>query len=464
MRIRLDWLCVWACLAFVFAQGCEPVDSLESYEVGDDDLVERAGHTSSELLPGGSLIRNQYLQSSDGSHRLYLQSDGNLVLRRMSDKKALWASGTNGKSATRFIFQGDGNLVLRTSSGASVWSSKTAGSGATKLQLHSAGNLILYKNSTVVWSANGGSTPADNCPDDPNKTEPGQCGCGVPEGTCSSPSSPFSANKSRGEWTLIIIPDTQGYAEDWTPNYPYARMKSSFQWIASNAASMNLMMVQSVGDMTENSNSTEWNRNKECYKMLSNVGVRFSPCQGNHDTTSGLNGAFPVSMFQGKSGWGGHSSGIQNHYWKMTIGAQSYLFMAIQDQSGSTNQSAIDWAKGVLKANPNSKAIIASHFTHSPKKGSSSAVYKQILTQYPQVALSNSGHLCTREEQFTTNGGATNNFLTDYQCDTPGNFHIRIYKFKPLEDRVEFFTYSPVTKKLETDSSSQGSFKLVQAD
>ena len=24
----------------------------------------------------------------------------------------------------------------------------------------------------------------DECPDDPNKTEPGQCGCGVPEGTC----------------------------------------------------------------------------------------------------------------------------------------------------------------------------------------------------------------------------------------------------------------------------------------
>ncbi len=26
----------------------------------------------------------------------------------------------------------------------------------------------------------------DNCPNDPDKTEPGECGCGVPEGTCSS--------------------------------------------------------------------------------------------------------------------------------------------------------------------------------------------------------------------------------------------------------------------------------------
>ncbi|MCU0665442.1 MAG: hypothetical protein MUC50_24350, partial [Myxococcota bacterium] len=29
------------------------------------------------------------------------------------------------------------------------------------------------------------STGTDNCPNDPNKTEPGLCGCGVPEGTCS---------------------------------------------------------------------------------------------------------------------------------------------------------------------------------------------------------------------------------------------------------------------------------------
>ncbi|MCU0664662.1 MAG: hypothetical protein MUC50_20355, partial [Myxococcota bacterium] len=29
-----------------------------------------------------------------------------------------------------------------------------------------------------------GGGVVDNCPNDPNKTEPGQCGCGVPEGTC----------------------------------------------------------------------------------------------------------------------------------------------------------------------------------------------------------------------------------------------------------------------------------------
>jgi hypothetical protein len=46
----------------------------------------------------------------------------------------------------------------------------------------------------VATNINVGSTkqvyitagaPVDLCPDDPNKTEPGNCGCGVPEGTCT---------------------------------------------------------------------------------------------------------------------------------------------------------------------------------------------------------------------------------------------------------------------------------------
>jgi alpha-galactosidase len=40
------------------------------------------------------------------------------------------------------------------------------------------------KKLAVAYACGTGST-TDNCPDDPNKTEPGQCGCGKPEGTCS---------------------------------------------------------------------------------------------------------------------------------------------------------------------------------------------------------------------------------------------------------------------------------------
>jgi hypothetical protein len=44
----------------------------------------------------------------------------------------------------------------------------------------------------------------------------------------------LSADKTRGEWTLMVIPDTQGYAEDWKEEgYNYWKMERTFEWILS---------------------------------------------------------------------------------------------------------------------------------------------------------------------------------------------------------------------------------------
>jgi hypothetical protein len=90
-----------------------------------------------------------------------------------------------------------------------------------------------------------------------------------------------------------------------------------------------------------------------------------------------------------------------------------------------------------------------------------------LLTQFDNIVLSNAGHVCQREAYYTTSGprgGIANNFITDYQCDAQEVMNIRYYVFKPMEDRVDYFTYSPVTKKFEVDDSSQGSFSLYQVD
>ena len=52
------------------------------------------------LNAGERLTVNQYLQSNNGSYRLYMQGDGNLVLRNAASA-AIWSSQTNGKNAVR---------------------------------------------------------------------------------------------------------------------------------------------------------------------------------------------------------------------------------------------------------------------------------------------------------------------------------------------------------------------------
>jgi len=56
-------------------------------------------------------------------------------------------------------------------------------------------NILCYLiglMSTILKDPPDDHNPGDidNCPNDPNKTEPGECGCGVPEGTCESTDAP----------------------------------------------------------------------------------------------------------------------------------------------------------------------------------------------------------------------------------------------------------------------------------
>ncbi len=106
------------------------------------------------------LAANEYLQSSNGSYRLYLQGDGNLVLRNAA-AAALWSSATVGKGGTSLKMQSDGNLVLSTSSGVTVWSSATIGKGAVRATLSDDSNFVLRTASnSTVWSSNTGTAPS----------------------------------------------------------------------------------------------------------------------------------------------------------------------------------------------------------------------------------------------------------------------------------------------------------------
>jgi hypothetical protein len=95
----------------------------------------------------------QWLNAGDswffGNSELKMQSDGNLVMYHRWTRKVLWATGTNGKHATKMRFQTDGNLVLYTSSNKAVWASGTDGKcdsfqHSPVLGLQGDGNFVIY--------------------------------------------------------------------------------------------------------------------------------------------------------------------------------------------------------------------------------------------------------------------------------------------------------------------------------
>jgi hypothetical protein len=125
---------------------------------------------------------------------------------------------------------------------------------------------------------------------------------------------PLVVDKSRGEWTLMVIPDMQTYTENWTEEgFKWTEEVATFQWIVDKADDLNIQFVQSLGDMVEcfnGHNDNEWGRAQQMYYQLLDAGIRATPLAGNHEWEGDedytwMNNYFPVSKFQGYPWWGG---------------------------------------------------------------------------------------------------------------------------------------------------------------
>jgi hypothetical protein len=119
---------------------------------------------SDQLRPHQSLKPGEALTSSNGAFEFVLQTDGNLVLYRRADERALWASDTMGKVPSELIMQGDGNLVLLGSDPPPpppphlvrfpepIWAAGTDGKPGSFLVMQDDGNAVIYQPNVAVWA------------------------------------------------------------------------------------------------------------------------------------------------------------------------------------------------------------------------------------------------------------------------------------------------------------------------
>jgi hypothetical protein len=118
------------------------------------------------LLSGQGLIPGDSLESQDGSWKLAMQSDGNLVLYNSSNQ-AVWATNTAGRTNIwDLIMQADGNLVVFDTSGDTLWGSDTSGNANATLEIEDGGFVIYNAQNDPIWSigqvaaTNGTASPS----------------------------------------------------------------------------------------------------------------------------------------------------------------------------------------------------------------------------------------------------------------------------------------------------------------
>ena len=104
------------------------------------------------LGPGGVLVADQSLTSTDGRYGLAVQDDGNLVIYGPSSCVA-WTSGTSGHQPGYLTMQTAGNLVFYGPDDSVIWASNgTLGSNAS-VSLSTSGVLTISEGSTILWSS-----------------------------------------------------------------------------------------------------------------------------------------------------------------------------------------------------------------------------------------------------------------------------------------------------------------------
>ena len=108
------------------------------------------------LYIGMTLHFKYFIESPKGRFQLLMQTDGNLVIIRQCDKKAIWATGTNRNGGHVASMQQDGNFViLKSDEKTPVWATGTQGRGLLYLKMQDDGNLVLYSISGnyPVWAS-----------------------------------------------------------------------------------------------------------------------------------------------------------------------------------------------------------------------------------------------------------------------------------------------------------------------
>lgn len=273
------------------------------------------------------------------------------------------------------------------------------------------------------------------------------------------------------DFTMVVLPDIQNLT--WAPRDQY--LYNEMQYIIDNKSNLNVMCVASLGDYTADgytaiSPESQWTVARNSVNMILNANIPYSVCMGNHDmdkvpdygipmTMTRFVKYFPVSDFQSKPYFGSYFRNMANNYTLYSQSGMDFIVLSLQSfQESAYDPAVATWANDVLTQYSNRRAIIVTHMLNPGNE-----YMNNIITKHDNVFLAVYGHDCgdggERNWTATTPSGNTIRcIMTDYQCRADGGPIVRLYTFKPTENKVYARTYDTKNKYFLTAATSQFTF------
>ena len=288
-------------------------------------------------------------------------------------------------------------------------------------------------------------------------------------------------------FTLVTIPDTQHYVDN--TSFP-ASFTAQTNWIVANRpAELNIAFVSHLGDVVQNIDAAEieWQRANTSMTVLDTNLVPYGMSPGNHDESAAgvanfYDQYFPVSRFlrPDKPWYIGYlgqeiSDPVnrlnKNNYELFSVGGLDFLVIHVEFDWPNYS---VAWADKIIKRYPNRRVILSSHLfldtsnsrptsaQFRPDGTSAEAVWQQIVKPNCNVFMVINGHYPGEGRRTDLNacGLPVHQVLMDYQSRANGgDGWLRYFTFKPSENKIYAYTYSPTRSapigEFETDDSSQ---------
>lgn len=283
-------------------------------------------------------------------------------------------------------------------------------------------------------------------------------------------------------FTIVALPDTQNYVRRSSNAGLFTQQT---QWIrdeVTGSNDRNIQFVTHLGDMVSNGdNATQMIRADISMDVLDGV-VKYSTLPGNHDYADTGNKPtgtdlylqyFGPQRYESYDWYGGADPSGNNSFQRFTAGGQEFIHLALEyrPEVNEPNRpvSPLDWARGVLAANPDTPVILSTHeYVSDTRRGRSPSgdrLYDQFVEENDQVFMVLNGHFIGsggtgdgEYHQVSRNkaGREVIEVLQDYQgYPNGGDGWLRLIDFQPDAGRIEFETYSPVLDEFQTETVEQ---------
>jgi len=279
------------------------------------------------------------------------------------------------------------------------------------------------------------------------------------------------------DFSIVALPDPQFYASE----FPDVGMAQT-EWIAKNVEKLQIKFVATMGDMVDAGYKDEQFKNSVRFMNKLNGVVPYGVACGNHDLKDGKKDGYTSRKFVEYYGpqhfkkypwYGGASKSGFSSYQLFSGGGIKFLALEL---TVSAPKSEVEWAKQVIASNPNVPVILTTHQMLNPKaefgktpafkaadRLAPVAIWEQLVEPSPQIFMVLCGHYHGEAHitKTTQDGQSVHVVLQDYQKDpNGGNGWLRIFTFRPEQNRVEIQTYSPTLNQYKKEPSSEFSLPL----